>query len=169
MGKVIRACEEVGRYLSIVATVVIMAIIACDVFLRYVFNAPLAWAYEFIGLYAMAALFFLPLGYVQRCHGNIAVDLFVKLAPASLRSALTRLGNLLAAGVFAIAAGAFAAKAFDAFVSGDEIVGPYIWVTWPIYVIVAAGLGLMVLRLLYQLAQSEAALERDAAEGSHGA
>jgi len=36
-------------------------------------------------------------------------------------------------------------------------------------VIVAAGLGLLVLRLLYQLAQSEAALERDAAEGSHGA
>lgn len=169
MGKVIRACEEVGRYLGVVATVVIMMIIACDVFLRYLFNAPLAWAYEFIGLYVMAALFFLPLGYVQRCHGNIAVDLFVKLVPVRLRSTFSRVGNLLAAAVFGIACGAFALKAFDAFVSGDEIVGPYIWVTWPIYTMVAAGLGLLVLRLLYQSVQSETGLARDAAEGSHSA
>jgi len=169
LGKAIRACENGARYLGIAATVVIMAIIGCDVVLRYAFNAPLAWAYEFIGLYVMAALFFLPLGYVQRCHGNIAVDLFVKLLPVSVRSAFSRLGNVLAAAVFAIACGAFAVKAFDAFVSGDEIIGPYIWVTWPIYTIVTVGLGLFVLRLLFQVVQSDETLQRDAAEGNHGA
>ena len=168
MVKLIRACESGARYLGIAATVTIMAIIACDVVLRYAFNAPLAWAYEFIGLYVMAALFFLPLGYVQRCHGNIAVDLFVKLLPPRVRSAFNRLGNVLAAAVFSIACGAFAVKALDAFVSGDEIIGPYIWVTWPIYTIVALGLGLFVLRLLVQVIQSDATLERDAAEGDHG-
>jgi len=166
--KLIRACENGARYLGIAATVTIMAIIACDVVLRYAFNAPLAWAYEFIGLYVMAALFFLPLGYVQRCHGNIAVDLFVKLLPMPLRSAFARVGNVLAACVFAIACGAFAMKALDAFVSGDEIIGPYIWVTWPIYTIVTMGLGLFVLRLLVQVFQSEATLRHDAAEGDHG-
>jgi len=167
--KLIRACENGARYLGIAATVTIMAIIACDVVLRYAFNAPLAWAYEFIGLYVMAALFFLPLGYVQRCHGNIAVDLFVKLLPVPVRSAFARMGNVLAASVFAIACGAFAVKALDAFQSGDEIIGPYIWVTWPIYTIVAVGLGLFVLRLLVQVFQSEATLQHDAAEGDHGA
>lgn len=145
----------------------IMAIIGCDVILRYAFNAPLPWAYEFIGLYVMAAMFFLPLGYVQRCHGNIAVDLFVKMLPLLVRSALTRLGNVLAACVFAIACGAFALKAVDAFKSGDEIIGPYVWVTWPIYTTVAVGLGLFVLRLLVQVFQPDAALQRDAAEGDH--
>lgn len=168
MAKVIRACENGARYLGIAATVLIMAIIACDVILRYAFNAPLAWAYEFIGLYVMAALFFLPLGYVQRCHGNIAVDLFVKLLPRPVRSAFTRLGNVLAACVFAIACGAFAVKALDAFRSGDEIIGPYIWVTWPIYTIVAVGLSLFVLRLLVQVLQSDTTLQHDAAEGDHG-
>jgi TRAP-type C4-dicarboxylate transport system permease small subunit len=167
LGKVLGACENGGRYLGIAATVAIMAIIACDVIFRYAFNAPLAWAYEFIGLYVMAALFFLPLGYVQRCHGNIAVDLFVKLLPVPARSAFSRLGNVLAACVFAIACGAFAVKALDAFVSGDEIIGPYIWVTWPIYTIVAVGLGLFVLRLLVQVYQSDATLQHDAAEGDH--
>lgn len=168
MFKVIRACENGARYIGIAATLVIMAIIACDVVLRYAFNAPLAWAYEFIGLYVMAALFFLPLAYVQRCHGNIAVDLFVKLLPPAARSAFTRAGNVLAASVFAIACGAFAVKAIEAFSSGDEIIGPYVWVTWPIYTIVAVGLGLFVLRLLLQVVQPEASLQRDAAEGDHG-
>lgn len=167
MGKAIRACENGARYLGIAATVMIMAIIGCDVILRYAFNAPLAWAYEFIGLYVMAAMFFLPLGYVQRCHGNIAVDLFVKMLPLPVRSAFTRLGNVLAACVFAIACGAFALKAVDAFKSGDEIIGPYVWVTWPIYTTVAVGLGLFVLRLLVQVFQPDAALQRDAAEGDH--
>ena len=167
MGKAIRACENAARYLGIAATVMIMAIIGCDVILRYAFNAPLAWAYEFIGLYVMAAMFFLPLGYVQRCHGNIAVDLFVKMLPLPVRSAFTRLGNVLAACVFAIACGAFALKAVDAFKSGDEIIGPYVWVTWPIYTTVAVGLGLFVLRLLVQVFQPDAALQRDAAEGDH--
>ena len=167
MGKAIRASENGARYLGIAATVMIMAIIGCDVILRYAFNAPLAWAYEFIGLYVMAAMFFLPLGYVQRCHGNIAVDLFVKMLPLPVRSAFTRLGNVLAACVFAIACGAFALKAVDAFKSGDEIIGPYVWVTWPIYTTVAVGLGLFVLRLLVQVFQPDAALQRDAAEGDH--
>ena len=167
MGKAIRACENGARYLGIAATVMIMAIIGCDVILRYAFNAPLAWAYEFIGLYVMAAMFFLPLGYVQRCHGNIAVDLFVKMLPLPVRSAFTRLGNVLAACVFAIACVAFALKAVDAFKSGDEIIGPYVWVTWPIYTTVAVGLGLFVLRLLVQVFQPDAALQRDAAEGDH--
>jgi len=167
LGKAIRACENGARYLGIAATVMIMAIIGCDVILRYAFNAPLAWAYEFIGLYVMAAMFFLPLGYVQRCHGNIAVDLFVKMLPLPVRSAFTRLGNVLAACVFAIACGAFALKAVDAFKSGDEIIGPYVWVTWPIYTTVAVGLGLFVLRLLVQVFQPDAALQRDAAEGDH--
>ena len=158
MVKLIRACENGARYLGIAATVTIMAIIACDVVLRY----------AFIGPYVMAALFFLPLGYVQRCHGKIAVDLFVKLLPVPVRSAFARLGNVLAASVFAIACGAFAVKALDAFQSGDEIIGPYIWVTWPIYTIVAVGLGLFVLRLLVQVFQSEATLQHDAAEGDHG-
>ncbi|TXL81704.1 TRAP transporter small permease [Vineibacter terrae] len=168
MGKIIRVCEDATRYAGIAATLAIMAIIACDVLFRYAFNAPLAWAYEFIALYLMAALFFLPLGYVQRCQGNVAVDLFVRVLPATIRSWLFRVGNLLAAATFAVTGMVFAEKAWDAAASGEEIIGPYVWTTWPIYAVVTLGLVQFVLRALYQVGQSATTLQRDAAEEAHG-
>jgi TRAP-type C4-dicarboxylate transport system permease small subunit len=144
-----------------------MIIIACDVALRYAANAPLAWAYDFIGLYLMPALFFLPLGYVQRCHGNIAVDLFVQILPPQLRRILSQVGNIAAAVLFAIVWWLFAKKTEVAITTDEEIIGPKIWITWPIYVMVAIGLALFIVRLLFQIFQPQHELDREAAEGGH--
>lgn len=168
MSRVIRFCEDAARAVGIAALLLVMVIIACDVVLRYVANAPLAWAYDFIGLYLMPALFFLPLGYVQRCHGNIAVDLLVQLLPARSRSLLFRAGNLLALILFAATWYLYAQKTGFAIETGEEIIGPKIWITWPIYVMVAIGLALFVLRLAYQLFQRQEELDREAAAaGGH--
>lgn len=167
VSRVIRFCEDAARAVGIAALLLIMVIIACDVVLRYVANAPLAWAYDFIGLYLMPALFFLPLGYVQRCQGNIAVDLLVQLLPARGRRLLFRLGNLVATVLFAATWHLYVQKSSIAIETGEEIIGPRVWITWPIYAMVALGLTFFVLRLIYQLFQSPDDLDRDAAVGGH--
>lgn len=167
LSRYIRLCEDAARLIGIGALLLVMIIIACDVALRYVANAPLAWAYDFIGLYLMPALFFLPLGYVQRCHGNIVVDLFVQVLPLRLRRILSQIGNALAAILFALVWFLFIEKTKVAIATNEEIIGPRIWTTWPIYIMVAAGLTLFVFRLAYQIVQPQHELDREAAEGGH--
>ena len=60
------AIEVVERFairLALVMLFAVMMIVAADVFMRYVFNAPFSWAYDLISLYLMAGAFFLGQGF----------------------------------------------------------------------------------------------------------
>ena len=57
------------RQFANVAAIVLfllMTIVVADVFLRYLMNRPIAWAYDVISLYMMPAIFYLTLSRAQR-------------------------------------------------------------------------------------------------------
>jgi TRAP-type C4-dicarboxylate transport system permease small subunit len=56
---------------------ILMAFTVADVFLRYVFNAPLKSVYEFTE-FVMAAIVFLGIAYTGWVGGHIAVDMLSK-------------------------------------------------------------------------------------------
>jgi TRAP-type C4-dicarboxylate transport system permease small subunit len=65
-------------YASGVLILLLVAFTVIDVFLRYVFNAPLKSVYEFTE-FLMAAVVFLGIAYTGWMGGHIAVDVLAKL------------------------------------------------------------------------------------------
>src|SRR3546814_15061757 len=53
--------EDAAGILAAIVMFLIMVIATTDVMLRYVFNSPFSWSYDFNGLYLMTALFYLGL------------------------------------------------------------------------------------------------------------
>lgn len=94
------------RLLALVAGIcllLLMAFTVIDVFLRYVFNAPLRSVYEFTE-FMMALIVFLGLAYCGWTGGHIAVDLFAKwLDRPSLRFLPATL-SFVGAALFALVA-----------------------------------------------------------------
>jgi TRAP-type C4-dicarboxylate transport system permease small subunit len=64
-------------YMSGILILLLVVFTVTDVFLRYVFNAPLKSVYEFTE-FIMAAIVFLGVAYTGWVGGHIAVDVFAK-------------------------------------------------------------------------------------------
>src|ERR1700727_982593 len=71
----LRRIETAAGVLAAIALAAIMAIVALDVSMRYIFNRPFAWSYDFVSLYVMPALFFLALSRTYAVNGHVNVDL----------------------------------------------------------------------------------------------
>ncbi len=59
-------------------TVLMMAHITVDVFMRVVFNAPMTGTFEVATNYYMVSVMYLPLAYVSCTEGQIIVELFTR-------------------------------------------------------------------------------------------
>ena len=58
-GNVLGALERALTVIATIALFAIMALVVADVFMRYVLNSPFSFTYDLIGLYLLAAVFFL--------------------------------------------------------------------------------------------------------------
>lgn len=59
-----------------------MVHVSLDVLMKYIFNLPIQGTLEIVSYYYMVAAVFLPLGAVERSHGQIFVEVFTqRLAP----------------------------------------------------------------------------------------
>ncbi|WP_374448300.1 TRAP transporter small permease [Stella sp.] len=146
--RAIAAAERVWRLAGSAALAAIMLIVATDVLLRYLLNAPLSWAFDLISLYLMAGLFFLALSDTQRHHGHVAVDIFQYRLSDRMRHLCQCLVHASAAVVFAIIFALGAGRARDAYLAGDVLEGAIAWPTWIAAALVPLGVGLLLLRLL---------------------
>jgi TRAP-type C4-dicarboxylate transport system permease small subunit len=83
-----RYIENFSRVLNMAAGVclfILMMIVAVDVLLRYIFNAPLMWAYE-AGSLLMVPIVFLALAWTQAQGGHVRVGLLVDRMGPRVRS-----------------------------------------------------------------------------------
>lgn len=144
--------ESAWMTVASIALVAIMAIVSIDVVLRYLFNAPLGWAYDVISLYLMVALFFLSLAPTQADGHHVRVDILFRRAPARLRHVLELTGYLLAAVVMAIIFHQSAIKAWKSFEAGDVVGLAIGWPTWLSQVLVPLGVALLLARLGFGIA-----------------
>src|ERR1700742_904545 len=108
-----------------------MAIVVTDVFLRYLMNRPLAWAYDVISLYMMPAIFYLTLSRAQRAGAHIGVEILRSRWSARTQALSRIVSDVLSVGLFVAIAWFAGHRALDEFEAGSTVVGEFAWITWP--------------------------------------
>lgn len=141
--------------LSVAASIclfAIMAIVAADVLMRYIFNSPIGWAQEVIGVYLLAGVFFLSLSSTSASRSQISVDIIKDRLPPAGRRLAEANGALIGLIVWAAICWLGWGRAADSFISDDRLIGTYVWQVWIADALVPLGSGLMVLRLFFTFA-----------------
>jgi TRAP-type C4-dicarboxylate transport system permease small subunit len=142
------AIERSFSFIAVIALFAIMSIVASDVALRYIFNRPWGWSYDFISLYVIVGLFFLSLSRTFAVHGHISVDLLHHYLGATTRRLCEVVICSLSAGLFAIITYASAVRTWEHFIANDVLASSVAWPAWPSAALVPLGAGLMTLRLM---------------------
>jgi TRAP-type C4-dicarboxylate transport system permease small subunit len=143
--------ENISMAIAGLCFVLIVLITAVDVVMRYVFNAPLVWAFVLISDYLMVAVFFLAVGATQRHNQNIGVDFVTRRLPHRVRAALAAVCLLLMLGYIFLLGNAGWYAFTDAWDSNDVLAGVIAWPRWPALILVPIGCGLLALRVLIDL------------------
>ena len=140
--------ETVLRTVASACLLVVMLVIFCDVFARYVFNAPLIWTYELVGMYLMPALFYFAVSDTLADDHHIAVDLLARWFPTALRRVIEALASAVMAALFAWLVWIFGQSALANFQSGAVVMGAREWPTWIPDAVVVIGSASIALRLI---------------------
>ncbi len=156
--RLVAGVERIAGALAAVALFVIMAVVASDVAMRYLFNKPFAWAYDLISLYLMVALFYLSVSGAYAHNAHVAVDILHNYMSTTAR----RLCEIVVCGVSALLFALIAYVGFQrsaaAYAGGDMIAGAIDWPAWLSIIFVPLGAGMLCLRLVLHLISHIASL-----------
>lgn len=144
---------EVATFLGAAMVALMMAHIALDVVLKYVFQAPLPGTITIVSNYYMVLVAFLPLAFAERRDGHIAVEvLTTHFAPRAQRI-LSVVSLLFCAAVFGALTWQSWVEAGRAMAIGAfEIEFDRKLLTWPARYLLPLGAGLMTVTLLAKVA-----------------
>lgn len=151
LDRALSVVERCAAFLAAVALFLIMSIVASDVALRYLFNRPWGWSYDFISLYVIVGLFFLALSRTFAVHGHISVDLLHHYLSPTARRGCEVVICLLSAGLFALMTRAGALRAWEHYVDSDVLAGSFPWPAWASAAFVPLGAGMITLRLILSM------------------
>lgn len=157
-GRILALFERGAIILAMAVMVATMFVMTFDVARRYLFNAPLVWAYDVISIYLLAAIVFLALADTQRAGHHISVNLVFRRFGRKPRHVMRLIGTVLAAFFFLILAWRGALIAHRKFVRGEVIDGLILWPTWIAAILVPIGAGLLFLRFFHTLIGHTASL-----------
>ena len=132
-------------------TFCIMVIVFSDVILRYLFNHPLFWAYDLIGLYLMGAVFFLSLASTYSAHSHVGIDILIQKLSANGRRLAESFTCIIAIPFFSLLVVVGAERAYNHWLNSDAVSGLIAWPTWISAAVVPIGCCLLVLRLAFRL------------------
>lgn len=148
----LRRIENGAMALVSVALFSIMLVTVLDVVRRYLFNAPLTWAYDVTAQYLMVAAFFLALSYTLRVEGHMRVDLVLNAVRSpTVRAWLLGVGDALALLLFLATFGVSLGSAWAAWIDVEVLPGEIPLPVWLARVFVPLGTLILVLRLAYRL------------------
>ncbi len=132
------------------AVMAMMGITFFDVILRYVFNAPLAWAFDLITNYLLIASFFFSFSYALKVNEHVAVDFFARRISPPLYHRTVGIGYLIASLVFFGIAYLGAVDTIVAWQGNEATIGALIWPIWPAKIIVPIGMIPLALRVVHR-------------------
>jgi len=141
-----RVLSSAGGLLILILTL----LVPVDVFLRYVFNHPLAGLYELSEL-MLVGMVYLSITYVQANKGHVVIDIFLTKIPGRPRRAMnlaTYFFCLLICFLMTWRTGYLAWQAWD---TQDYTSGLVQWPLWPAKAVISVGCGLLGLRLIRDL------------------
>lgn len=137
-------------FIASVAVLAMMGLTFADVFFRYVFNAPLAWAYDLVTQYLLIGSFFFAFSYTLRVNENVNVDFFSRHLSTRSYLALMSLGHGVAAAIFLAVACLSAVDTWEAWKNNEAFVGALVWPTWSAKIIIPMGSLALMLRLAHR-------------------
>lgn len=137
-------------FIASAAVLVMMGLTFADVFFRYVFNAPLAWAYDLVTQYLLIGSFFFAFSYTLRVNENVNVDFFSRNLSPRVYGVLMCIGHAIAAVIFMRMAWLSAVDTLEAWRNDEAFVGALVWPTWSAKLIVPLGALALVLRLVHR-------------------
>ncbi|HWU60993.1 MAG TPA: TRAP transporter small permease [Ensifer sp.] len=145
---------------AMLALALMMLVIVCDVFMRYVLNHPLRGSYDLIEM-LLPVVVFLGLPTVVAGRHDIVIDLIDGLAPARITRLLIVTANVLAVGILCVVVLAMWDPALQAYRYGDvklQLNMP-IWILWiPAFVGVVATI-LAAIKVLVEVVDGRGQLE----------
>lgn len=157
-GAAIARIEDAGCVLAGGAIFLVMLIVFVDVFMRYIFRAPLSWSYDLISLYMVPILFFLVVSETFRRNHHVAVDIaYLRFSENGQRIARLAIALLMAPAVWQMVS-LSAQEAGESYAKKEVISGAVLWPTWIPLVIVTLGFGLLLARLALDAVALAAAL-----------
>jgi TRAP-type C4-dicarboxylate transport system permease small subunit len=132
------------------AVILMMLHVNLDVAMRYIFSAPFANTVEIVSTYYIVAIVFLPLALVERCNGNIVVELLAQHLPRRVAELLIAWVALISAVYFTAFAIRTGEDAIQKYNVGEVILGNSQLTVWPTRFYLPIGCALLVLVLLYK-------------------
>ena len=148
---VITRLENFFETITVILMFAIMFIVFFDVVSRYLFNSPLAWAFDLIGLYLMVGVFFLSLSKTFAVNGHVAVDILLHRASPKWRRLSAIATCLLSIPFFGMLAFVSSERAYESWNNDAALSGLIAWPTWISEVLVPIGTFLLMLRLIFAL------------------
>ncbi len=137
--------------LSFTASVIlfaIMAIVAADVAMRYIFNRPFGWSYDLVSLYLVLAIFYFCLSRAYVTHAHVGVDILHYYVSTRTRRLFLLISCLVSAPLFAAIAVATFRRAWAALLADDVIEGAIPWPTWAYAGLAPLGTAILTVRLV---------------------
>jgi TRAP-type C4-dicarboxylate transport system permease small subunit len=95
LGLIGRGILQVTLWLSVLSIVLLMVLIIYAVFCRYVLQAPSRWISDFVTSYLLAAMTFLPAGWILTLDGHVRVGVVVDRLQAGRRLVIGVITDIL--------------------------------------------------------------------------
>ena len=151
MKRIIALLARIEAGLSLTASAIlftVMAIVAADVAMRYVFNRPFGWSYDLVSLYLILAIFYFCLSRAYAVHAHVGVDIVHYYVSSRTRRVFALISCVVSAPLFAAIAVATFRRALASFLAQDMIEGAIAWPTWAYVGLAALGTTLLTARLV---------------------
>ena len=149
VGPALRIIEYVLLCGSILVILFIAFFVGAEVFMRYVFNAPIQGHLELSEL-MLPIIVFLALSYTQATHGNIGMDLVLDALPPKPRHYATMAALLISIFICAVLAYFSGKNALQLWRYDDVTMTPPYVKTWPSAASIPLGFFLVSVRIFVQ-------------------
>lgn len=139
-------------YISVASifAVVMMLVTFADVGMRYIFNSPLAWAYDLVTNYLLLSTFFLSFSYALSRNEHVAIDVFAQRLPSAWYHCGLAGGYLIVTVVFATIGWLGLQETIQAYSTNEAMMGALVWPMWPAKAIVPLGMLPLFLRTAHR-------------------
>ncbi|MFC3612133.1 TRAP transporter small permease [Lutimaribacter marinistellae] len=145
--RLLRLVEDLTLYLACLALLVMGALVTGSAIGRGAFNAPIPDDLLMIGL-LMVCVIILPLGYVERHDGHIAVTIISDRLPQGVQTAQKIVGRIIFGAFLGTMGFVIAKKVPQEFAQGLYYDGRLEVPTWPMKVVFAVGVVVFLIRLV---------------------
>ena len=152
IGRLISRIDGIATIFCGVVVMLLVLHVTAEVVMRYVFGMPLKGTIQFVSLYYMTAIAFLPLGAVEERDSHVVVEVVTNLLPRALVTVFFGIGLVLTAAVSIVLAARAWEEAMGQYELGSFVMeGGFRLDTWPTYFFVPVGFGLMLVVSVWKL------------------